>query len=122
VSPRSASETATRTIPTHCRRAELKPEEALREHGEEDEPARQHGLGERERQQRERGDVREEGGDRHEPADRPPLRAEQVDRAAQWVAHVHVGRCDGTAVLVQEGEVRPERRQNGTAEPHNGRR
>jgi hypothetical protein len=121
VSPRSASETATKTIPTHCRRPSWNPE-ALREHGEQDEPARQHRLGERERQQRERGDMREEGSDRHQPADRPPLRAEQIDRAAQRMAHVHVGGRDGTAVLVQEGEVRPERRQNGTAEPHNGRR
>ena len=34
----------------------------------------------------------------------------------------HVGRRDGAAMLVQEGQVRAERRQHGTGKPHNGRR
>jgi hypothetical protein len=59
---------------------------------------------------------------RDEPADRPPLRPEQVGCAAQRVAHVHIGRRDGAAVLVQERQVRAERRQHAAAEPHNNRR
>jgi hypothetical protein len=64
----------------------------------------------------------QERRDRDEPADRPPLRPEQVGGAAQRVAHVHIGCGDGAAVLVEERQVRAERRQHGAAEPHNNRR
>ena len=55
---------------------------------------------------------------RHAPADAPPLRAKEIDRAAQRMAHVDVGSGDRPPVLEQEGEIRSERGQQRTDQPH----
>ena len=85
--------------------AELEPEPAVREHGEEDEPAGDHGLHQREGRQRQRGDVQDPGDERHGEADRPPLGGEQPRGAAQRVADVDLGRRDRAPVLPEEGQV-----------------
>jgi hypothetical protein len=71
--------------------AELEAEEALGEHRQEDEAAREHRLADRDRGKGERDDVQGERRSRHAPADAPPLRAKEIDRAAQRMAHVDVG-------------------------------
>ena len=65
--------------------------------------------------------MRRESSEGHQPADRPPLRAEEIDGAAPRPAHVHVGRRHGATVLVQERQVGAERRQHSTGEPKNRR-
>jgi len=90
--------------------SELKAEESLGEHGEEDEPAGQDRLHDRQRRERERADVQTPGHDRDDPADQEPLGAEEIGGAAQRIADPD-RRCeDRAAVLQQEGEVGGQRR------------
>ena len=98
--------------------AEIEAEEALGEHREEDEASREHRLADRDRGKRERGDVQGERHRRDGPANAPPLRAKEIDRAAQRVAHVDIGSGDRSSVLEQESEVRSHGGQQRTNEPH----
>ena len=98
--------------------AELEAEEAFGEHRQEDETSREHRLADRDRGKGERGHVQGERHRRDGPADAPPLRAKEIDRAAQWMAHVDIGSGDRPSVLEQEGEVRSQRGQQRTDEPH----
>jgi hypothetical protein len=90
---------------------QLEAEEALGEHRKEDQASREHRLADRERGERERGHVQRERHGRHAPADAPPLRPEEIGRAAQRMAHVDVGSGDRPPVLEQEREVRSQRGQ-----------
>ena len=90
--------------------SELKAEEALGEHREEDEPARQDRLHDRQRGERERADVQTPGHDRHDPADQEPPGAEEIDGAAERMADPDRRGEHRAAVLEQKGEVgRPRR-------------
>ena len=84
----------------------MKAEEALGEHGEEDEPAGQHRLHDRQRRKRERTDVQTPGHDRHDPADQEPPGAKQTDGAAQQMADLDRRGDHRAALLEQKGEVR----------------
>jgi hypothetical protein len=85
--------------------SELKAEEALREHGQEDEPAGEHRLHNRQRRERERTDVQKPGHDRHDPADREPFGAKQTGGAAQRMADPDRRGEHRAAVLEQKGQV-----------------
>ena len=100
--------------------SEVETEVAFGEHGEEDQPARQHGLHDRQRRQRQRGDVKHPGADRHQPAHREPPGAEEVGGASQRVPDAHRRRQDRAAVLEQEGDVRRERagQSEGESDDH----
>jgi len=62
--------------------------------------------------------VQRERNSGHAPADAPPLRAKQVGRAAQRMAHVDVGGGYRPLVLEQEGEIRSQREQQRTDQAH----
>jgi hypothetical protein len=89
---------------------QVKAEEALGEHGEEDEPAGQDRLHDRQRRQRERTDVQTPGHDRHDPADQEPPGAKETDGAAQWMSNLDRRGDHRAALLEQEGEVGGHRR------------
>ena len=97
--------------------AEPEAEESFREDGEEHQPAGQDGLDDGERRQSERGQVKRPGGKRDSPADREPLRAEEVRSTSQRVADLHGRREDGAAVLQQEADAGRGRAGEGKCEP-----
>jgi hypothetical protein len=86
--------------------SEVKAEEALGEHGEEDEPARENRLHDRQRRERERADVQTPGGDRPDPTDQEPPRAKETNGAAQRMADPDRRGEHRTALFEQKGEVR----------------
>ena len=90
--------------------SEVKAEEALGEHGEEDEPAGEDRLHDRQRRERERADVQTPGHDRHDPADQEPPGAKQTDGAAQRMADLDRRGEHRAALLEQKGEVGGHRR------------
>ena len=102
-----------------CREPDAKPlpgadgaaEEALGQDREEHEPAADQRLDERERRQRQRAHVEDPGAHCHEHPDREPLGAEQPDRAANRVAHVHVRRGAGPPVLERKPRLVAKRAQ-----------
>jgi hypothetical protein len=89
---------------------ELEAEEALGEHGEEDEAPGEDRLHDRQRRERERADVQTPGHDRHDPADQEPLGAKQTDGAAQQMADVNRRGDHRAALLEQKGEIGGHRR------------
>ena len=89
--------------------SEVESEVAFGEHGEENQPAGKHGLHDRQGRQRERGDVKPPGADRHRPAHGEPLGAEEVGGASQRVPDAHGRRQDRAPMLEQERDVRRER-------------
>jgi hypothetical protein len=86
--------------------SEVKAEEALGEHGEEDEPAGEDRLHDRQRRERERAAVQTPGDDRHDPAEQEPPRAKETGGAAQRMADPDRRGEHRAAVFEQEGEVR----------------
>jgi hypothetical protein len=62
--------------------SQVKAEEALGKHGEEQESAGEDRLHDRQRRERERADVQTPGHDRHDPADQEPSGAKQTGGAA----------------------------------------
>jgi hypothetical protein len=99
--------------------SELEAEEALGEDGEEHQPAREDGLHNRQWRQGERADVKQPRADRHNPADREPPGAEEIDRASQRVADPHGRRQDCAAVLEQKRDARRHRAGEGEGESDN---
>jgi hypothetical protein len=106
------------TDPDPLATAQLHPEEAVCEHRQEDQASREHRLTDRDRCERQRGHVQRERHHGNAPADAPPSRGEQIDRAAQRMAHVDIGRSDRTPVLEQEREVRCKRGEQRADEAH----
>src|SRR5215216_3278536 len=92
--------------------AELEAEEALGEHGEYDETAGDHGLSQRQRRERERPHVERPTHHRDRPADRPPLRSEELRRTLERPAHVDCWRRDRAAMLPQKSKVGGQRGPN----------
>jgi hypothetical protein len=90
--------------------SEAKAEEALGEHGEEDEPAGEDRLHDRQRRERERTDVQTPGEDRHDPADQEPSGAKETGGAAQRMADPDRRGEHRAAVFEQKGEVGGHRR------------
>jgi hypothetical protein len=87
-------------------RTDVAAEPALGEQRQEDQAAGDDRLDDRQRRERQRGDVEKPGDERHAHADREPLRAEQRDGAGQRVAQGDVGGGHRPAMLEQEAEVR----------------
>jgi hypothetical protein len=100
---------------------ELEAEEALGHHGEHHEPACEDRLNERQGSERERPHVEQVGHDGQRVADRPPLRAEQADRAAQRMPQLHRGCRDGSTVAQEEADLGYEGGQPGQHEPNEKR-
>ena len=90
--------------------SELKAEETLGEHREEDEPAGEHRLHDRQRRERERADVQAPGHDRHDPPHQEPSGAKQTDGAAQRMADPDRRGEHRASVLEQKGDVGGQRR------------
>jgi hypothetical protein len=90
--------------------SEVKAEEPLGEHGEEDEAAGEDRLHDRQRRERGRAGVQTPGHDRHDPADQEPSGAKQSAGAAQRMAGQDRRGEHRAAVLEQEGEVGGHRR------------
>jgi hypothetical protein len=103
---------------------ELKAEEALGEHCEEDETAREDRLHDRQRRERERTDMQAPRHDRHDPPDRKPSRAKQTGGAAQRTANLDRRREHRAAMLEQKREVGRHRRseREDQSEDHEKRR
>jgi hypothetical protein len=91
---------------------EAKPEEALGDDGEEDEPAGEHCLHDRQRCERERADVKAPGEDRHDPPDRKPSGAEEVGGSAQWMTDADRRSEDRATLLEQKRDVGAQRRSD----------
>ena len=88
----------------------MKTEEALGEHGEEDEPAGEDRLHDRQRRERARADVQTPGEDRDHPPDRKPSGAKQTDGAPQRMADQDRRGEHRPAVFEQKREVGGHRR------------
>ena len=97
--------------------SEAEAEEALGEHGEEDEPAGEDCLHDRQWGKRERAEVKTPGHDRHHPADQEPSRAEQADGAAQRMANQDRRGEHRAALFEQEGEIGGRRRADREDQP-----
>jgi len=82
------------------------------EHRQQHEAARDHRLHHRDRRERQGGDVEAPRRRRHHAAEQVDGLAEQVDRRAQRVAHVDVGRLHRAAMLEQEADDRHARRDD----------
>ena len=91
VKPRNARPKAVRPTPT-TRAAELEPEPAVREHGEEHEAAGDHRLDERDRGQRESRDVQHPGAERDPRSRSSTTWREETAGARERVTDVDVGR------------------------------
>src|SRR5215217_3840121 len=92
--------------------AELEAKETLGEHGQYDETAGDHGLSQRQRRERERTHVERPTHHRDRPADRPPLRSEELRRTLERPTHIDGWRGDRAAMLPQESEVGSQRGPN----------
>ena len=88
--------------------ADLEAEQAVGHDGQQHEPAGQHDLDDGQRRQRDRADVQDPGAEADEHADGEPALAPQRARRAQRVADVDVAGAAGSAVLVEERQVRGE--------------
>ena len=86
-------------------RPDVEAEDPLGQHGEDHDAGREHRLHDRERRQRQRGDVEQPRAERDRHADREPLRAEQRLARPQRMADVDARRLVGAAVLVEETEL-----------------
>jgi len=122
----TTSPAAVIVTPTHCRRprpSQVKAEEALGEHREEDEPAGQDRLHDRQRRERQRTDVQTPGHDRHDPADQEPSGAKQTDGAAQRMPHLDRRGNHRAALFEQKREVGRHRRskRENQSEDHDKR-
>ena len=115
------SETATTPIPIHWRRPSCIPKKRSASTARKTRSSREHRLTDRDRCERQRGHVQRERHHGNAPADAPPSRGEQIDRAAQRMAHVDIGRSDRTPVLEQEREVRCKRGEQRADEAHANR-
>ena len=114
VSVSRLSETATRPIPIHWRRPSSKPKKRSASTARKTRPPASTAWPIEIGASVSAADVQRERHRRHAPADAPPLRPEQIDGAAQRMAHVDVGRGDRALVLEQEREVRAQRGEQRT--------
>jgi len=90
--------------------SEVKAEEPLGEHCEEDQAAREDGLHDRQWRERERAHVQAKAEDRHEPADQEPSGSKEIGGAAQRMADPDRWGEHRAAVLEQKGDVGGRRR------------